>query len=70
MLTRVQKRPGHCEATIGRWRFRMIPAATVAQDARIDVSADETDLPALEAGLEAAGAPWTPGRVPKWAMEE
>ncbi|GJQ27421.1 MAG: hypothetical protein HBSAPP02_24530 [Phycisphaerae bacterium] len=30
----------------------------------------ETDLPALEAKLEAAGAPWTPGRVPKWEMEE
>lgn len=30
----------------------------------------ETDLPALEAKLEAAGAPWTPGRVPKWAMED
>lgn len=30
----------------------------------------ETDLPALEAKLEAAGAPWTPGRVPKWTTEE
>ncbi|GMU63910.1 MAG: hypothetical protein AMXMBFR36_01840 [Acidobacteriota bacterium] len=26
----------------------------------------ETDLPGLEAGAEAAGAPWTPGRVPVW----
>ena len=27
----------------------------------------ETDLPALEAQLEAAGAPWTPGRgIPQW----
>jgi len=26
----------------------------------------ETDLPKLEAGAEAAGAPWTPGRVPVW----
>lgn len=26
----------------------------------------ETDLPALEAKLDAAGAPWTPGRVPSW----
>lgn len=29
----------------------------------------ETDLRALEARLEAAGAPWTPGRVPDWRME-
>ena len=26
----------------------------------------ETDLPRLEAGADAAGAPWTPGRVPVW----
>jgi hypothetical protein len=24
------------------------------------------DLPALEAKLDAAGAPWTPGRIPQW----
>ncbi len=29
----------------------------------------EEDLPALEARLESAGAPWTPGRVPRWKME-
>ncbi|MBI5383717.1 MAG: glycosyl hydrolase [Verrucomicrobia bacterium] len=29
----------------------------------------EKDLPALEAKFEAAGAPWTPGRVPQWKME-
>ena len=28
----------------------------------------ETDLPKLEAGAEAAGAPWTPGRVPVWPL--
>jgi hypothetical protein len=26
----------------------------------------EVDLKAIEAKLEAAGAPWTPGRVPVW----
>jgi hypothetical protein len=26
----------------------------------------EVDLRALEAELEAAGGPWTPGRVPRW----
>jgi photosystem II stability/assembly factor-like uncharacterized protein len=29
----------------------------------------ETDLAALEAELDAAGAPWTPGRVPRWQPE-
>ena len=29
----------------------------------------ETDLEALESELEAAGAPWTPGRVPRWEAE-
>ena len=29
----------------------------------------EEKLPALEAKLEAAGAPWTPGRVPRWKKE-
>ncbi len=29
----------------------------------------ETDLRALEADAEAAGAPWTPGRVPTWKRE-
>jgi hypothetical protein len=29
----------------------------------------ETDLAKLESDAEAAGAPWTPGRVPDWKME-
>jgi hypothetical protein len=29
----------------------------------------EEELPALEAAMEAAGAPWTPGRVPQWEPE-
>jgi len=29
----------------------------------------EGDLPKLEKGLEAAGAPWTPGRLPEWKDE-
>ncbi|MBI5864760.1 MAG: glycosyl hydrolase [Planctomycetes bacterium] len=29
----------------------------------------EQDLPALEKRVEAAGAPWTPGRLPTWTME-
>ena len=30
----------------------------------------EVDLQALEAAMEKAGAPWTPGRVPIWNKEE
>jgi hypothetical protein len=29
----------------------------------------EVDLSQLEEAAEAAGAPWTPGRVPRWKME-
>jgi hypothetical protein len=29
----------------------------------------EEELRALEAELEAAGGPWTPGRVPRWQPE-
>jgi photosystem II stability/assembly factor-like uncharacterized protein len=29
----------------------------------------ETDLPALERTADQAGAPWTPGRVPRWTAE-
>ncbi len=29
----------------------------------------EEDLAALEADMEAAGAPWTPGRLPRWERE-
>ena len=57
----------------GHWDTRQAPTTTqaqsldVAQDSFDQVSAElstlvTTDLPALEAELEAAGAPWTPGR--------
>jgi photosystem II stability/assembly factor-like uncharacterized protein len=57
----------------GHWDTRQAPTATqqksleVATTEYAELSAElakllETDLPALEAELEAAGAPWTPGR--------
>ena len=57
----------------GQWDTRQAPTATqrasqaVARDQLERVTAElqrllEVDLPALEAELEAAGAPWTPGR--------
>ena len=57
----------------GHWDTRQAPTATqeqsleVAQSAFAEVSAElatllETEVPRLEAELEAAGAPWTPGR--------
>jgi hypothetical protein len=30
----------------------------------------QTDLAKLEKDMEAAGAPWTPGRVPDWQQEK
>jgi hypothetical protein len=30
----------------------------------------EVDLESLQAAMEKAGAPWTPGRVPVWQKEE
>ena len=57
----------------GHWDTRQAPTTTqtqsidIAQDAFDKLSVElstllTTDLPALEAELEAAGAPWTPGR--------
>ena len=62
----------------GVWGTTSAPTAThrknfdVASDAFSEAADDlrqlvETDLPVLESKLEAAGAPWTPGRgVPEW----
>ena len=55
------------------WQTRQMPTETHRQNVEIaatdfavlrrDLTAIlETDLPALESALEAAGAPWTPGR--------
>ncbi len=42
-------------------------AAAAFEDALADLRVlIEDDLPELEAELEAAGAPWTPGRLPDW----
>ncbi len=62
---------GHWRATYGptnthRQQYEIAAAAftEVYDDLRQLI---ETDLPALEARLEAAGAPWTPGRaLPGW----
>jgi hypothetical protein len=61
----------------GHWNTRQAPTATqqvsldVAETELAEVSTElsrllEVDLPRFEAELEAAGAPWTPGRkIPK-----
>ncbi len=61
----------------GTWSISTLPTATQKQG--YDLAADafaawlprakafvEQDLKAVEAALEAAGAPWTPGRLPEW----
>jgi hypothetical protein len=35
-----------------------------------DLRSIESDLAALEAQLEAEGAPWTPARIPNWPAGE
>lgn len=63
-----------------QWRSTSAPTTTnreayrIAAEEFVPVLKDlrriiETDLPALEQELEKAGAPWTPGRVPRWAPE-
>ena len=61
---------GHWSSTSAPTRTQR-DSYTVAADAFAPVLAElrklvEVDLVALEAELEAAGAPWTPGRVPRW----
>jgi photosystem II stability/assembly factor-like uncharacterized protein len=64
----------------GHWTTTSAPTNT--QRRQYDVAAEqfegvlrdltrlvETDLRGLEERAEAAGAPWTPGRVPRWARE-
>ena len=64
----------------GQWTTTAGPTQThrdsyqAGADAFAPVLADLTqlitvDLVALESDLEAAGAPWTPGRVPTWSPE-
>jgi hypothetical protein len=43
-----------------------IAAAEFAQQLRRLRTLVEVDLAKLEKDMEAAGAPWTPGRVPEW----
>ncbi|MCB1035792.1 MAG: glycosyl hydrolase, partial [Acidobacteria bacterium] len=61
----------------GHWASTSAPTATQQEAYRIASEAFarvlgnlrqliETDLAGLEARLEAAGAPWTPGRLPTW----
>ncbi len=64
--------------SVGHWKTRQTPTATHRRnleiaanefdELRVDLTAIiENDLPQLEAHLEAAGAPWTPGRrLPSW----
>jgi hypothetical protein len=64
----------------GYWETRQMPTATQRRDIEIATGAFEElareltalidgDLARLEEDLEAAGAPWTPGRRPQWRQE-
>jgi hypothetical protein len=61
----------------GHWTSTSAPTETQREAYRIAGAAFEPvleelrrlledDLPAIEAKLDDAGAPWTPGRIPRW----
>jgi hypothetical protein len=67
----------HKNAVHGQWAVTSAPTETnreayrIASDAFAPVLENlrklvEVDLKAFEDTLEAIGAPWTPGRVPRW----
>ena len=68
------------DTLVGQWRTTSPPTRTQGDQYRhaateftevltaLRVLVEE-DLRQLEARLEAAGAPWTPGRLPAWEME-
>ena len=64
---------GHWSATSAPTRTHRdnyaIAAAAFAELLTDFRSLVEVDLKGLEEEMEAAGAPWTPGRVPRWAPE-
>jgi hypothetical protein len=63
----------------GHWTATSAPTATHRRNYEIAAEAFapvleglhgvEGDLVTLEAEMEAAGAPWTPGRLPRWQPE-
>ncbi len=64
----------------GAWGSTSAPTATHLESYRIAAEQTgpfldklrtlvEVDLPKIESQLDAAGAPWTPGRVPSWKPE-
>ena len=64
----------------GHWSSTSAPTATHRRNYAIAAEAFaellprfqeliEKDLVTLETNIEAAGAPWTPGRVPRWQPE-
>ncbi|MEW6745995.1 MAG: glycosyl hydrolase [Planctomycetota bacterium] len=72
---------GRVQAIVsGHWSSTSAPTATHARNYEIAAAefeqalgklrvVVEQEIVALEAKLEAAGAPWTPGRVPTWRRE-
>jgi len=52
---------------IDGYRIAADAFAPVLQELRTLI---EKDLPAIDARLDAAGAPWTPGRLPQWTPEK
>ncbi len=67
------------QVVYGHWTSSSAPTATERRGYEIAAEAFapalnalravDADLTALESEMEAAGAPWTPGRMPTWQPE-
>jgi photosystem II stability/assembly factor-like uncharacterized protein len=53
-------------APTGNHRDSYAIAEAEFREALVDLKAISADLATVEAGLQNAGAPWTPGRIPEW----
>jgi hypothetical protein len=53
-------------AVTGNYRDSYVIAEGQFREALEELKAIATDLTIVEAGLQADGAPWTPGRIPNW----
>jgi len=53
-------------AVTGNYRDSYAIAEQQFRDVLVDLKAIAADLAEVEAALQAAGAPWTPGRIPDW----
>ena len=62
----IRSHPAGSTTNRDAYRYAAETFAPLLEELRLLI---ERDLKALEDEMEAAGAPWTPGRVPRWTPE-